>query len=201
MAFNYIAWAFDTPLKQPAKPVLIALANRADDKGECFPSIATIGDDLGFSRNSRNRIRRALEELQELGYVSVFAQYRGKGQQTSNLFKLHLGHVHQPLKQEGGAYSTTRAYSTPHEDERPVRQADAQCTPGAQRTGVGAYSTTNQSSNPSSSLTTEEETRTRENEEFEALEAPMTVGNVPGSVADGVDPDFDWFGHMGKWSA
>lgn len=202
MSFKYIAWAFETPLRQPAKPVLIALANRADDKGECFPSVATIGDDLGFSRTSRNRIRRGLTELHDLGYIEMHAQFRGKGQQTSNLFKLNLGFIHKFTESVGGPSSTRGASDSPHENERPVRQADAQCTPGAQWTGVGAYSTTNQSSNPTTSRTTEEvDAHTRENDDLDALEAQMVEETSGDSVSDGVDPDFDWFGHMGKWSA
>ena len=173
MSFNAIAWAWQTPLRHPAKLVLLALANRADAKHECFPSLSTIADDLGWSKHSTKTVRRGLSELHELGYIEVFAQYLGKGQQTSNRFKINVGFIHKPLPTGGRAENPRGADSPTPSEERPVHPARAESTPRADSPGVGADNPTNQSTNHYFSRTTEEVTRTRENDDLEALEAQM----------------------------
>ncbi len=52
----------------PAVAVWLALANRADKSGYCFPSISTLQDDTGLARASTYK---AIRELKESGEITV----------------------------------------------------------------------------------------------------------------------------------
>ena len=52
--------------KGNARLLAYALASRADDKGECFPSLSTLTADTGLSKWALVRASHRLEELDEL---------------------------------------------------------------------------------------------------------------------------------------
>jgi DNA-binding transcriptional ArsR family regulator len=70
------------------KAVLFALIMRADDRGECWPSYATIAVDSGLSVRSVMRIIPALyrDGLLDVEHRREF----GKHEQTSNLYRLKV---------------------------------------------------------------------------------------------------------------
>lgn len=199
MSFKATAWAWETPTRWPTKPVLLALANRMNEKtGQCNPSLAQLAADLGQARTSVRAVRRAITELQDLGYLEVRANFAGKGQQTSNSYVLNLGFVHEATAEGGRTESPRGAECPPPSDNTPGRQARAVSPPRAHSPGVGTHSPTNQEINHHFSRTTEEVTRTRENEDLDDLEAQMVEEQLIDPNPDGVDPNFDWFEHLGR---
>ncbi len=70
----------------PAVVVWLALANRADGDGCCFPSITTLQKDTGLARAT---IYKALDELVKAGEISV-TPGRGKGN-PSNHYQIEGG--------------------------------------------------------------------------------------------------------------
>lgn len=72
-------------LKGTAKSVAIALANRANDSGVCWPSVKTLSNDTGFSAAT---VKRSVRKLKDNGYLTVEYRKRGDGSQTSNLYTL-----------------------------------------------------------------------------------------------------------------
>lgn len=86
MTFRLVTAAMAAPVKAAsAKLVLIALAERANDDGQCFPSIAKLAEALHLSEA---QIHRRIRMLREDGIVEVTPRYDGQGRQTSNSFKL-----------------------------------------------------------------------------------------------------------------
>lgn len=72
-------------LKGTAKSVAIALANRANDSGVCWPSVKTLSNDTGFSAAT---VKRSVRKLKDDGYLTVEYRTRNDGSQTSNLYTL-----------------------------------------------------------------------------------------------------------------
>jgi DNA-binding Lrp family transcriptional regulator len=59
---------FNTRLDGVSKAILYALAYRANNQGECWPSIQTIARDSGFERTA---VKNRLEKWQKSGLVTV----------------------------------------------------------------------------------------------------------------------------------
>lgn len=57
----------DDRLTVYARSVLMALSSRADEKGECWPSLDTIAQDAKVSKST---VQRAIRQLIEYGYIS-----------------------------------------------------------------------------------------------------------------------------------
>ena len=68
MSVKYSAWAWNQPYKHPTKVVLLRLADRANDKGECWPGMQSVADDCGISRRS---VIRAIAQLEADGLLIV----------------------------------------------------------------------------------------------------------------------------------
>lgn len=177
MSFKVIAWAMQTPLPSREKWILVALADHADDGGRCWPSMETLAKKTGHG--SRNTVRAAVAQLETLGYLSKKGRVVGAGIQTSHMYHLNVGHLHRPLEDESPAgqdlTSTGQEVTTGHQESAGPAAGQNLTThspAGQNLTGVGHQVTTNLSMNLSSS-TTEEVTRTRENEDLAALEAQM----------------------------
>ena len=81
--FNFIY--AEEHLSHREKTVYIYLRDRADASGVCWPGIKTIAADLGLSRST---VKRALNELVQMGYLTKSARYRSNGSHTSNLYRL-----------------------------------------------------------------------------------------------------------------
>ncbi|BAO43876.1 helix-turn-helix domain-containing protein [Thiolapillus brandeum] len=82
-------WAYSQRIKAPAKPVLVALAERADRQGcNCWPSIFQISEMTGLSTAS---VKRSLQKLEDIGLID---RIRSKGGKTSS-YILHLGQLAQ----------------------------------------------------------------------------------------------------------
>jgi DNA-binding Lrp family transcriptional regulator len=68
MANKFTDAVFNTRLDGVSKAILYALAYRANNQGECWPSIQTIARDSGFERTA---VKNRLEKWQESGLVTV----------------------------------------------------------------------------------------------------------------------------------
>lgn len=64
MSNEALAWAWRVPCAPTAKLVLVALADRANEAGECFPSSRDIIERTGLAERT---IRLALRELEAMG--------------------------------------------------------------------------------------------------------------------------------------
>lgn len=61
------------------------LRNRANKDGSCFPAVGTIAKDLSLSKRT---VYRALEELEQKGFVRRSPRWREKGGRSSSLYVL-----------------------------------------------------------------------------------------------------------------
>ncbi len=69
-----------------AKLVLLNLANRANNDGECYPSIERIAEDC---ETSKSTVLRKLEKLEAMGHIRRIRRAKD-GMKTSNLYQLPL---------------------------------------------------------------------------------------------------------------
>lgn len=81
MSFQYIRAAFQTPVGNSArKLVLVALAERADNSGRCYPGIADI---VRRTELGDKTVRRHLEALEAQGLTK-----RSRRWQQSTVYQL-----------------------------------------------------------------------------------------------------------------
>ncbi len=85
MSNTYLNAAYALQMNHSAKSVLLALANRADENGECHPTIRRISEDTCLGRST---IHVHIKKLVEEGYISKTNQYRKDNSLKSNLYKL-----------------------------------------------------------------------------------------------------------------
>ena len=77
----------DEELPHMAKTVYMYLRDRADAEGKCWPGIHTIAADLNLSRST---VKRAIADLERLGYLQKKHRFRENGSHTSNLYMITL---------------------------------------------------------------------------------------------------------------
>lgn len=87
MSTQALTWAFEVDLETRPKFVLVALANYADEVGECFPSQELIARMTGQSSRS---VRTQLAALEESGWVSRKPRYGRDGKRTSDRYTIAL---------------------------------------------------------------------------------------------------------------
>ena len=78
-------WAWDQRLGPSAKLILLALADDADDSGQCWPAVRGIA---GKCLVSERTVQRALKEFETEGLLATTARFTDKGRQTSNVYQL-----------------------------------------------------------------------------------------------------------------
>lgn len=76
---------YDLGLTHKAVAVFCYLCNRADKKGECYPSVRLIAKDLSLSRSS---VFRAFNELEKNGLLQRLPRYHPSGARRSTLYRL-----------------------------------------------------------------------------------------------------------------
>lgn len=88
MSVEAMTWAFKQPLPPGPKSVLVALANRANEDGFCWPGVDDLERRTGWSARS---IRRYLQDLKNLGLIDLTDRHSPKtGVQLSNLYRLRM---------------------------------------------------------------------------------------------------------------
>ncbi len=80
-------WAWRQALKPVPKLVLMALADIADDKGICWPSMSTVAAKCNVSTRT---IRRCIQDLVTHDLLQVEQRYRNDGSNSSNRYQLQL---------------------------------------------------------------------------------------------------------------
>lgn len=95
------AQAYRSDLKSRALSVLIYLIDRSNKDLTCFPSIATMAEQLHISVST---VKRAIRELVEAGYIEKDPRFRMNRGQSSNLYTLLLfDEVDADCEEEGNA--------------------------------------------------------------------------------------------------
>ncbi|MBJ8340449.1 helix-turn-helix domain-containing protein [Antrihabitans sp. YC3-6] len=114
MSWKAVDWATDADVGSPTlKLILILLANKADERFSCFPSIRTLMAESGAGRST---VLRALKTLEAGGLVTRRAQFHDSGAQRSSRY--FLNHPDAP-------HVSPRPDSTPpgpNSKLRPVRR-------------------------------------------------------------------------------
>ncbi|MBW4033005.1 MAG: helix-turn-helix domain-containing protein [Acidobacteria bacterium] len=88
MSYKATAWAYDLPLKGPAKPVLTALADFADEAGSCYPGQEQLALMTGLSLST---VARAIRRLEQMELLTREHRYDARGYRTSDRFHLAVG--------------------------------------------------------------------------------------------------------------
>lgn len=87
MSIEYLTAAFKAEVKNsPAKFVLVALADYANEVGEAYPSISTLQKK---TEQNRKTVIKHLKKLEGLGFISDTAERKGLTKQVK-VWKLHL---------------------------------------------------------------------------------------------------------------
>lgn len=76
-------WKLKLPSSQ--KLVLLALANCANEKNICWPSVSTLAADCSCSERTAQRL---IADLQKKGLILSTARYRNDGSRTSNHYQI-----------------------------------------------------------------------------------------------------------------
>ena len=96
MSIKLMTKAWELDLKANDKLVLLALADHANDDGECYPSLRKIEAKTGLSKQG---LINAIKRLMDLGLIEKQFRTRQDGGQTSNLYTLTLdGVVNEVVK-------------------------------------------------------------------------------------------------------
>ncbi|KAB3536278.1 helix-turn-helix domain-containing protein [Alkaliphilus pronyensis] len=78
---------YSLELTQRATLVAFYLINRADSEGTCFPGIKTIAKECNISTRT---VQRALNDLEEVGFLVRESRFHVQGGQRSNLYYLQV---------------------------------------------------------------------------------------------------------------
>ena len=107
MSIKLMTKAWELKLKANDKLVLLALADHANDDGECYPSLRKIEAKTGLSKQG---LINAIKRLMDLGLIEKQFRTRQDGGQTSNLYTLTLdgvvNEVYPPSQQDVPPQST-----------------------------------------------------------------------------------------------
>lgn len=76
---------YSLELTQRATLVAFYLINRADSQGTCFPGVKTIAKECNISTRT---VQRALNDLEEAGFLVRESRFHVQGGQRSNLYYL-----------------------------------------------------------------------------------------------------------------
>jgi hypothetical protein len=88
MSLKVMTWAWTLRLPPAPKLVLMALADEADDRGFCFPSVHHLANKCSITERSVQRMIRLLASRR---YVSIEPRFR-KRARTSNGYQLAVDH-------------------------------------------------------------------------------------------------------------
>jgi hypothetical protein len=67
--------------------VLLALADRADDDGYCWPGISNIMDKTDLSRTA---VKRSIRHLETLNLLERAARFTSCGDRDSNMYRINV---------------------------------------------------------------------------------------------------------------
>lgn len=112
MSIAAIQWSWTVKgLSPPERLVLMNLADRANDHGECWPGFGTIRDDTELSRRS---VVNAVNKLKALGLLTIRHRVES-GQHHSNVYTLGVVHQMHHLVQDMHQGSAPDALGVVHQ--------------------------------------------------------------------------------------
>lgn len=76
---------YQMDLPHRAVAVYCYLYERANEKGECWPAIPTIAEEIKLSQQT---VRRGIRDLEKSGCIRTEQRFRTKGGKSSLLFQL-----------------------------------------------------------------------------------------------------------------
>ena len=88
MSIKTMTWAFSQPISGNEKVVLLALADFANDDGECWPSIPKIAEKAYLSVRT---VQRIILILSDQGYMGFERRETKSGVPTSSKYRLFVG--------------------------------------------------------------------------------------------------------------
>jgi DNA-binding transcriptional regulator YhcF (GntR family) len=106
---------YSLELTQRATLVAFYLINRADSEGTCFPGIKTIAKECNISTRT---VQRALNDLEEAGFLLRESRFHVKGGQRSNLYYLQVledEHINEQLDEDQN-YEDTNVIDASNEE-------------------------------------------------------------------------------------
>lgn len=118
MSLEAMTWAFKQPLSGHAKVILLAIADHANDEGECWPSLARIAKKASVSERTAQRY---MLELADQGYLSTAGRNAPDGRTMTKKYFLHM----EGLKEQGGEGDSL----TPYGDTSVTGEGDTVVTP------------------------------------------------------------------------
>ena len=80
-----LTFLYQMDLPHRAVAVYTYLYDRANKKGECWPSVKTIAGDIKLSPAT---VRRAIKDLKNAKLITTKQRYRSNGEKSSLLFKI-----------------------------------------------------------------------------------------------------------------
>jgi hypothetical protein len=92
MSVKALTWAFDQPIAGNGKVVLLALADHANERGICWPSISLL---MQRAHVGERTVQRVIQSLEDAGFITRERRQRENGGDTSNLYRLMLDKVSQ----------------------------------------------------------------------------------------------------------
>lgn len=85
MSLKQTQWVWQLTLKPGPKLVLLALADYANDQGECYPSLKQLQKKCGFARST---LLVHLRWLRNKKFISVKNQHDKNGYRRRNLYQI-----------------------------------------------------------------------------------------------------------------
>lgn len=124
MSIKVMGECWPVQVTAPQKAVLMSLADQANDHGVCWPSIAGIVERTCLHRAT---VIRAIEQLEELGYVTCARRSGAKTLYTVDPSQAATGTRKKPVAQCDPSHSATGRTERPHPSQSatgPVAQCD-----------------------------------------------------------------------------
>ena len=90
MSVSVMGWAWGLPIQGNEKLVLLALADRANDDGECWPGYASLADKCSMSERN---VMRIVAKLKECGLLTIEQRKNpDNGRQITNVYTLNFSY-------------------------------------------------------------------------------------------------------------
>ena len=137
MSIKAVSWAIEVRVGDPTlKVLLIAIANYADENNRAWPSQKRLAYDTEVSERT---IRRKMNELQDLGLISIEERRRPSGEVATSVVTLNTsgqsGRLSQPadkidptIGQKRGSPSATKV-SASNEPSRTIKEEPSDSIP------------------------------------------------------------------------
>lgn len=87
MTIKAMNWAWEVELPPALKLVLLKLADRANDDGECWPGQASVAKACGIGART---LVRHIATLEQMGLIKTEKRYGDDGKRTTNMYVLSL---------------------------------------------------------------------------------------------------------------